>query len=131
MSMAELALILGLAASVVALAGFTWRIVRGGHRRIRTFPGRFVAKHVAPVAAEAAAVAATAHLEKMVTDKLQPVIAQLSPNSGSSAFDKLTRLDQWRADFTRAVADDFADVKQHLTEQDRAMVQHLRDHARH
>lgn len=121
---------LGSVAALLAIVSFMWVQVRRAHKAGTTLLGKWIGRHIAHAAGQAAADAATAHLREMVTAELAPVVAQLSPNSGSSMADKVTRLDQRLADFTLAVADDFRSVNEHLTEQDRAMRQHLRDHAR-
>lgn len=119
--------------TVAALLALTEEIVRRARRARKmgtTLIGRWIGKHIAPAAGQAAAEAATEHLRQMVTAELEPIRKELSPNSGSSSFDKLTRLDQWREDFTNSVDAQFRAVNRHLTEQDRAMRDHLRDHAR-
>lgn len=118
--------------TVAALLALTEEVVRRGRKARKmgtTLVGRWIGKHIAPAAGQAAAAAATEHIREMVTAELEPIRKELSPNSGSSSFDKLTRLDQWREDFTSSVDAQFRAVNRHLTEQDRAMRDHLRDHA--
>lgn len=102
--------ILGLISAVLCIGGVIFAKIRWLKGSII---GRLFAKHAAP----------------LIERELRPVKEQLTPNGGQSAVDKLTRIDQWRVDFSQYVNDQFHDVKQHLNRQDQELYEHLRDHA--
>lgn len=107
---------IGLAAGALGVIGgggiFTW--ARWLHSHGSSISARWFAKHAAPI----------------IAAELRPVFEQLAPNHGTSAVDKLERLDQWRDDFSGEVAREFRDIKNHLNRQDRTMTRHLEAHAK-
>lgn len=106
----NLGAILGTISAVLCIGGAIYAKLRWLKGSILA---RLFAKHAAPI----------------IEQQLKPVKEQLTPNGGASAVDKLTRLDQWRIDFTTSVSEQFTEVKQHLTQQDQQLYEHLRDHA--
>lgn len=126
----DIGYVLGLIASLLVVVPAAWYALKRARRAPKdglSWVGRFIGRHMAPAVTQAA----TVHLRQMVTEELQPVVAALSPNSGSSVADKVTRLDQWREDFTLAMATDLRSIKRHLDRQDRAFQRHLEAHAEH
>lgn len=104
---------LGTIAALLAIAGAVTLWIRRAHKAGTSLAGRWLAKHIAPVVAP------------VVAREVRPLIEQWNPNSGSSAFDKLTRLDQWRIDADKR----FTGLDETVGEVRDMMVRHLEVHA--
>ena len=103
--------ILGVVASVLGVTGWAANMVRKARKAGSTLLGHLFEKHLGPV----------------IDSRVQPVKEQLTPNGGKSVYDQVARIDQWREDTT----DRLTTIEKHLTEQDRTMSRHLRDHSFH